>query len=73
MEWLLIMFLVSPMGNIEFDPLPFASEAECRAEAAALIEVKPVFEWWEPPAGEAAQLPADRSYVTCIPAADRQQ
>lgn len=67
MEWLLAIVLVSPMDYTEFEPIRFATKAECVVAAQAFVERYPAFEWrdrLEP----RTENPVVRSYVECVPA-----
>ncbi len=68
MEWLLVMVLVSSMDDIEFEPMRFATKAECVAAAEAFVERYPAFEWRDPSDEWAVENPVVRSYVECVPA-----
>lgn len=63
MKWLLIIILVSPVEDADYDTtLSFAAESECLAAARAFVERHPDFELRE----KAGNLLL-RSYVECIP------
>ena len=70
MEWLLMIVLMSEPDDAPFEPVRFASEAECVEAARAFVERHPVFEWRDPADETAVTRPVLRSYVHCVPAAD---
>ena len=69
MRWVLLIHLVAPQENVNYEPVPFETRAECVAAGEAHVEKYPAFEWLDR-SGERAQIEplVVRSTVECVSA-----
>lgn len=67
MKWVLLVHLIAPGENVDYEPLPFETRAECAAAGEAFAEKYPAFEWLDR-SGDPARTepPVVRSSVECI-------
>ena len=69
MDWLLVIVLMTAVGEADPERVRFSALTDCEAAAHAFVDRYPAFEWRARADSGAVEAPVIRSYVACVPAA----